>query len=144
MLELGCGEYSTPMLASVAAAQSRKLTVVSSDSNWLAKYSYLESPDCELCLIERKEWPRVDLEGDWGFVLLDNEQTVNDRFRLLKKLAHSARLVVFHDANVLEESGRSWQPISRLFRYIYVDRRREPSTAVVSNDVDPSVWLPKK
>lgn len=74
-------------------------------------------------------------------VLVDNEQSVQQRLGLVRRLASRAKLVVLHDANAVERGSGSWHPIKRLFRHLYVHRRLRPYTAVMSNYVDPGSWF---
>lgn len=141
ILELGCGDYSTPVLASISAAQDRPLTIISSDRNWSARYKYLVGNRIDIQSIDWPEWPRVTFEDTYGMVLVDNEQTVKQRLGLVKRLASRANLIVLHDANAVERDRYSWHPTLRLFRYLYVHRQLRPYTAVMSNYVDPQAWF---
>ncbi len=141
ILELGCGDYSTPTIAAIANAQNRKFDVITSDSIWASRYEYLNGPSFTISVIDKIQWPRVTIDGQYGMVLVDNEQTVSQRIRLVKRLAQVAKTVVLHDADVIERSKRSWQPISRLFQFLYVHRQRRPYTAIMSNKVDVGFWF---
>ena len=141
ILELGCGDYSTPTLASITSAQGRHLTVISSDNSWASRYAYLIGPRFDLKVIDRISWPRIEFAGQHGMVLVDNEQIVFDRLKLVRRLGAVANTVVLHDADVVERAGRSWHPIKRLFKYLYIHRQRRPFTAVMSNRVDPQSWF---
>lgn len=141
ILELGCGDYSTPVLASIAHAQDRPLTIVSSDPIWAARFEYLESSLIELKIIDSSNWPRFSFEETYGMVLVDNEQTVQQRMGLVRRLASRAKVVVLHDANAVERDSGSWHPTKRLFRHLYVHRRLRPYTAIMSNYVEPKLWF---
>ena len=138
ILELGCGHYSTPLLASIAKMQQRKLHLISSDPKWA---EFFQKDSQNISIIEGNSWPDVSLSGDWGMVLVDNEQYVYQRFAQLFKLHENAKIVVFHDANRIAENEISWGPIQILYKYVYFFDRYSPSTAILSNFVDPSSWF---
>jgi hypothetical protein len=80
ILEMGCGDYSTPLLCAFANAQSRELLVQSSDPEWMSKFSLYE---CD----------------EWGFVFLDSEESTADRIRRLPQLLAVTPLVLLHDSD---------------------------------------------
>lgn len=129
ILELGCGDYSTPVLAEFARDRREKLTVLSADPEWSARYRAIadvrpvaawesfESPSA---------WPRPDgAAGRWGLVLLDNEQLTRDRVRLLPALAIVARIVVVHDVDKMVDLD-AWETVRALFYRIEVDHDLGP------------------
>lgn len=141
ILELGCGFYSTPVLASIASAQARDLDVLSSNRQWLDRFKYLESHSIKRTLVEHANWPRVTFARAYGMVLVDNEQTVKHRLRLVHRLAQIAKVVVLHDANAIDQEEGGWHPTRRHYRSIYIHRRQWPHTAVLSNHVQLSEWF---
>ena len=141
ILELGCGDYSTPALAAIAFAQQRTLRIVSSDPVWARRYAYLGGPWCEIRVIEKGEWPTTECGSGWGMVLVDNEQRVAQRCKQVLRLASKARLIVLHDSNVLGRRAPFWKTAHERFRYVYQFRRRVPHTTVFSDHVDPAPWF---
>lgn len=138
ILELGCGHYSTPLLASIAKMQDRKLHVMTSDPVWAGHF---EKDPHEIKWVKPSGWPEASLEGDWGMVLVDHEEFVVCRFAQLLKLHQNAKVVVFHDANRIEEEGISWGLIQSLYKHVYFFDRYFPTTAILSNFVDPRSWF---
>lgn len=117
ILELGCGDYSTPLLCAFANAQSRELLVQSSDPEWMSKFSLYECDDVTVQQINWSRWqpPRPKYESDeWGFVFLDSEESTADRIRRLPQLLAVTPLVLLHDADHAmqrqhwEEMTRGW------------------------------------
>jgi hypothetical protein len=141
ILELGCGDYSTPTLASITRAQGRLLNVITSDATWASRYKYLLGPNFSLKIINYVDWPRVEFGGQYGMVLVDNEQIVFERLKLVRRLRGVANTVVLHDADVVERAGRSWHSIKRLFKNVYIHRQRRPHTAIMSDCVNPQDWF---
>ncbi len=138
ILELGCGHYSTPLLASIAKTQGRRFDLITSDPKWAKKF---QNDPHQLQLIDFSIWRKCLFEGDYGVVLIDHEELVKDRFNHLFKLSEKAKVVVFHDANRIDETGVSWGLIHAFYRYVYVYDRYFPTTAVLSNYVDPRQWF---
>ena len=138
ILELGCGHYSTPLLALVAKTQGRHFQLIASDPEWVKQFQ--KDPN-QLQLIDFSMWQELPLEGEWGMVLVDHEELVINRYAQLFKLHEKAKVVVFHDANRIEEQGVSWGPIHLLYRHVYFYDRYFPKTAILSNYVDPSTWF---
>ncbi len=138
ILELGCGHYSTPLFSSIAKAQKRDFQIVTSDPEW-AK-SFQTDPN-HLQIIEFHQWPEFVFEGEWGLVLVDHEEFVIHRFAQLFKLSEKAKVVVFHDANRIDEQEVSWGLIHTLYKYVYIYDRYFPRTAILSNYVDPQEWF---
>jgi hypothetical protein len=138
ILELGCGHYSTPLLSSIAKTQGRDFQLITSDPAWAKQFQ--NDPD-QLQLIDFSMWAEFPFEGEWGMVLLDNEELVIDRSIQLFKLNEKAKVVVFHDADRIEQQGTSWGLIHMLYRHVYFYDRYCPHTAILSNYVDPSQWF---
>ena len=141
LLELGCGEYSTPPLAAICRAQCRRMLVTASDSDWLQRFEFLRkyNSSLQLHLIPKEEWPRTDFASDFGMALIDNEQFVKDRMRLATRLAARCKVVVLHDAEFPDQE--SWQPMKRHFRHCLMRDRLRPNTAIFSNFIDPARWF---
>ena len=138
ILELGCGHYSTPLLASIAKTQGRNFQFITSDENWAKQF---QSDPNRLQIIDFSHWPEYSFEGEWGMVLVDHEELVSNRFAQLFKLNEKAKVVVFHDSNRIDEQNISWGLIHMLYQHVYFYDRYYPRTAILSNFVDPSEWF---
>ena len=123
ILELGCGHYSTPLLAAIAAYQERKYLVQASNAEWAAKF--VEDADVELV-----DWATWEPKGEWGLVFLDSEEAVKDRIERLPALAKIAKLVVMHDANVAVQNPH-WKECVQDYKQISMYHRHVPWTAVL-------------
>lgn len=124
ILELGCGHYSTPILASIAAAQGRKFLVQASNEEWAGQF--LETAEVEL--VDWKTW--APPEGRWGMVFLDSEEAVRDRIKRLPDLAKVADVVVMHDANIAMKNP-DWKSLVVDYQKIEVYHRHVPWTVVM-------------
>ncbi len=141
VMELGCGEFSTPALSAVCRFQQRRLAVVSSDTTWQARYGALVRHKFDLMAITNDQWESFQLPDQLGFALVDNEQRVRERIQTVTRLAKPCKVVLLHDANVIIRTRQLWQPVLDQFDYCFVYRERHPYTAVLSNYVDPSPWF---
>ena len=92
ILELGCGDYSTPVLSSIAKRLGVKLFVKSSSPDWANKYTSLADVE----IVDWETWKPV---GKYGLVFLDNEQYTSERIKLLPMLAKVSKVIVMHDAD---------------------------------------------
>jgi len=86
ILELGCGDYSTPVLAAIAAHLGVQFSFMSSSQEWAEKY-----PGGRIVDWETVVFPQADV------VFLDNEERTRDRIKHLPALAKTSRVVVMHD-----------------------------------------------
>jgi hypothetical protein len=90
IIEMGCGDYSTPLLAEIAAHQGRTFEVYTADRKWGSKYELM-------C--------RVNYINDWskytypkcGLTFLDNEQYVRHRKLHVPRLLEVSDVVICHD-----------------------------------------------
>jgi hypothetical protein len=90
IVEMGCGDYSTPLLAEIAAVQSRSFTVYTTSKEWGDKYS--SALDVRILLSwDAYPYPRC------GLTLLDNEEYVRDRKRHIPRLLGTSDVIICHD-----------------------------------------------
>lgn len=92
ILELGCGDYSTPLLSAVARKSGHRLVVNASDATWANRYTGI----AEVHIVNWEKWKP---EGQYGLVFLDNELHSPGRLAMLPGLSNIAKVVVMHDAS---------------------------------------------
>ena len=124
ILELGCGDYSTPVLAQIAAHLGVPFMVMSSDPVWSAKFKAV----CTVQIVA--DWTSVEFPAA-DVVMLDNEQKTRDRIRLLPALARSSRVVVVHDLEQCEAHDH-WKEMSAPFKSIEHHVVHSPGTGILS------------
>ena len=126
ILELGCGDYSTPVLSAIARRQGRVLKIQASDVNWL--YKFTEFGDIEH-VTNWDEWePPRDVD-EWGMVFLDSEQSTLGRIERLPQLMAVTRVVVLHDAQGAVTRPR-WQACTAGWD-VEIRKRYNPWTAIL-------------
>jgi len=123
-VELGCGWYSTPILAAMGGPE--RLTVHSADRDWSAQFSRLVQ------VRDVEDWTRFRMVEAHGLAVLDNEQLVRDRVKLLPRLLARAAFVVAHDwREDLDESV-----LGDAHRFVY-RRCGRPWTLIASSSFAP-------
>jgi hypothetical protein len=127
VLELGCGDYSTPTLHLLC--KNRMLVSADSDGNWCQRFIDLSS-----------ENHRVFLVGDWAcFSLIDQKWDVafvdhgpvERRKHDIERLMKQARFVVVHDT---EDTRYQYESALSRFKHRFDYKRLTPWTTVVSNE----------
>ena len=150
ILELGCGEGSTPMLHYIAIMQNREILSVDSDPTWLEKYSAYRCPrhqfqlvppstDATLCLQYQREkawreWRGAESRERWGLAFIDCAPG-EIRWELMIRLANRATVLVAHDSETDYKAGGNYQYAKALpsFKYVAEWRRWRPYTLIGSN-----------
>jgi len=167
VLELGCGDFSTPMLHYLCKGSlpqySHRLVTADMDMEWLAKFREYGSPSHDFFLIGKPEgepkvtmeiqgwrdWPMIE-EHQWGLVFIDCAPG-EARHELAIRVANRARLVICHDSETDHGAAGNYQydKAKAHFKYVTEFRRWRPYTLCLSN-VAPfeieecdRVWVPE-
>jgi hypothetical protein len=134
VLELGCGESSTPMLH--AWCNERQIVSVESNVSFLGKFTHLTRRLHRF--VHVLDWHAFDVRSlgpVWEIAFIDHapaEQRVTDMDRLRDR----AKFIILHDAQ-----DPFYQPILASFRFRLDYSDMFPHTTVVSDIVSPnSVW----
>jgi hypothetical protein len=90
ILELGRGDYSTPLLKAIAKAQGREFKSQASNKEWASRFQDVE-------IVDWDTW--VPPLGYWGMVFLDSEEHTHKRYERLHVLSTITNTIVLHDAN---------------------------------------------
>lgn len=152
ILELGCGDGSTPMLHYMAGATGRYLLSADYDPIWLRKYT--EGYGCprrhEFSLVtDWMTWPRLT-ETRWGVVFVDLAPG-EDRHRVISRLKGYTDLIIAHDSERDHGTGANYkyEQVTPLFRYVSEWRRFRPYTLILSDNISFDIeecdkrWTPK-
>ena len=155
VLELGAGDYSTPLIHT-AAERGVKVLTIEDNKEWLNKYKHLKTYLHDFKFISSKDTQKFydnDTE-QWGLVFVDNG-TWDARFAAIKKYKDVADYMVIHDCSVLPGNGigKTLDPMimkarhtgrrdySDIFKYwieffIRGWGEQNPSTLIGSNKID--------
>lgn len=119
ILELGCGDYSTPVLSAIAKFQGRQFTAQASSPEWAARLG-----------AELVDWRTWKPSGHWGMVFLDSEESVINRMKRLPELADITEVVVMHDADTAIRSD-DWEDKVKKYASCSLYEKHKPWTAVL-------------
>ncbi len=148
ILELGVGDYSTPLLHHIARVQNRPMLSVGCDATWLQKFRHFENANHEIRLIRMADWETYRFSSrdlTWGFALMDSDELIVDRFKRLPNL-REVGIVVVHDGFKSRQKGLNWAEMRRFFHNVILVRKRYPlvagdeemDVAVLSNFMNPA------
>lgn len=143
VLELGCGDFSTPLLHAICSVNKRFLLSTDTDKKWLNLFIDLEQPWHQFLYVPVYEddwttnpkphlWDEVGNDRHWGVVFVDHrpgERRVVD----IQRLRSNADIIVVHDT---EQPSYNYEPVLKTFKYKYVYERYLVTTTVVSDTID--------
>jgi len=136
VLELGCGEGSTPMLHYICKMTGRVLTTLETDATWLKKYEQYRSQGHRLYHVT--DWDRLneylDHEAWFSVVFVDNAPG-ESRVKLISRLKDRARFIIAHDSERDWGTGANYryETVKPMFKYVTEFRRWRPYTLILSN-----------
>lgn len=143
VLEMGCGDFSTPLLHAVCAQTRRLLVSTDTDQAWLALFRDLETAWHRFEYVPVYEddwainpkptlWDAIGSDTHWGVVFVDHrpgERRAVD----IARLRHQADIIVAHDT---QEAGYQYEPVFATFKYRYTYERYAVQTTLVSDTVN--------
>ena len=132
IIELGAGEYSTPMLHAIVAACGGGLLTLDNSDKWLADYADLAKHFHELRVVS--DWAGVsEIDEPWDLAFVDHAPAER-RWRDVVRLAKSAAIVVVHDTEPFTAYG--FDQARPEFRYVETCKRWRTWTSICSNEID--------
>lgn len=134
VLELGCGDFSTPILRAVTKARGARFIIASSNAERIAKFR----GDCdEMIVIDR--WRDWVPEGNFAVCLLDNEQVTWERYKHLPGLMQHCQCVIVHDADRFVRLP-GWQELLSEIPHLWY-RKHLPHTVAFMPEAAPVACL---
>lgn len=147
ILELGCGNYSTPILHEVAEKSLRYVLTLDCDQEWMSRFTGMRSAYHSLVCVGMTDgfkktgvsvkedfdvWQNctlIDNEPMWSVVLVDHRPGERRKDEIVR-LKDRAYYIVVHDS---QEPGYGYEPVLSQFKYRYDYKRYDTWTTVVSN-----------
>lgn len=139
VLELGCGDFSTPVLHELCAYFQRSLLSADSDLSWIDNFKDLENSWHKFIYIpvfETKKnsklelWNSIPLQ-DWGMIFVDHAP-IRRRVDDIARFKDHAQIIVVHDYEKIDKE------IFNEFKYKYVYERYVSQTILISNVINLS------
>ena len=142
VFEMGCGDFSTPLLHGICKFQNKYLLSTDTSQEWLSLFRDMESSNHEFIYVPvyEDDWeknPKPELWNNignqtWGVVFIDHRP--GDRRKVdVKRFADKAEIIVVHDT---EYDGYGYDFTE--FKYQYVYARYKTHTTILSNKIDIS------
>lgn len=125
IVELGCGDYSTPIIHEIAAVQGRTVRTLESDAGWLNKFSGYKTDWHTLELVT--SWDAVRYEDRIGLSFID-QTPGHTRPTEFLKLREVADVLILHDT---ESTGYNWRSVYSEFDHIETNTTQRPATTVL-------------
>lgn len=131
ILEMGCGDFSTPLLHAICIKSHRTLVTAENDLLWMNLFADLKTP--WHTFIYATDWTSIGKDTHWGLVFIDHapaEQRIVD----IARLRNNTDVFVMHDTET--EGSYNWSKILPTFKYQFTYKRYPTWTSVVSDTID--------
>ena len=144
IFEMGCGDYSTPILHAICTAQRRQLLSTDTSKEWINyfidmendfhKFVYVPVYDDDWSLNPKPEkWDEVGNQK-WSVVFIDHRP--GERRRVdIDRFKNISQIIVVHDT---QHHGYEYETVFCKFKYRYDYKRYNVYTTLVSNFIDVS------
>lgn len=134
ILELGAGDFSTPLLHAICSGTQRTLVTAEMDKNWLQLFLDLERDWHNFVHVAGPSaWDLVGQNTHWSVVFVDHHPGWR-RAVDIKRLRSHTDIFVAHDTDIPQDYG--YNSIIPSFKYKYVYRRYKRTTTVFSDTID--------
>lgn len=126
VIELGAGNYSTPILHEIASAQDRHLTTVDNNADWLNRFKIFENDGHTLELLQ--SWNDFKPES-YGLAFVDHaDPPSHPRWLQVQKLLPVSGVIVIHDT---EDDQYGYAKLMGQIEIIDEDRTFKTHTQVI-------------
>ncbi len=128
VLELGCGDGSTPYLKKYCEDNGLELVSYDFHPEWAAKFNAIHVID----------WETIDWRREYGVALCD--ESPGEQRRLSIPKMHHVKIVIGHDTEIAADHGYQMRTPMQKYRY-FADWKTEGAWAsVCSNFYDVTSW----
>ncbi len=141
ILELGCGDFSTPLLHAICSVNQRTLLSADADKKWLRLFLDLETPWHKFIYVpvfenpnnpQAHEWDQVGKGIHWSIVFIDHSPGYR-RATDIQRLRTHADIFIVHDT---EKAYKDYKPVLESFKYKFVFKRYKKQTTLVSDTIN--------
>jgi hypothetical protein len=148
VLELGCGDYSTPMLHGLCAPTKRMLVSTDASKTWLdlfidmhcdwhtfiyvPAYGPQSNKNNTMFSPEQDAWDAIGSDTHWSVVFVDHHPALR-RVIDIERLRSHTDIFIVHDT---EDHLYGYDKVLKTFKYVYEYRRYHVTTTVVSDTID--------
>lgn len=137
ILELGMGDYSTPIVHYMCTKNKREIYSYESKPDWFAQFKEFNTDWHRILLVD--DWDKVPIEnnGIWSVAFVDHapgERRIVD----IARLREHCHFVIVHDS---QEPGYKYEPYFKSYKYRYDYKRYDTETTVISNFFNPKDYL---
>lgn len=146
ILELGMGDFSTPMLHLMCAGMGRYLVSVDTDLHWMENFNHWEAPDHKFVWAYEDDWNEVlrhlrdepTIPKFWDVVFVDHKPG-EARVNSIEAFADRATYIVVHDTEEQDKhitpcgANYGYEKVFQNFKHRWDFKRYRPYTTVVSN-----------
>ena len=141
ILELGSGDFSTPILHALCSGKKRLIVTTDTDKAWLSLFDDLETEWHKFVYVpvyndfgvasSPHNWNDIGNDYHWSVVLVDHRP--GERRRVdIQRLRNNTDIFVIHDT---QEPSYEWS-ILLTFKYSYTYTRYNTYTTIISDTID--------
>jgi predicted O-methyltransferase YrrM len=133
VIELGSGNYSTPLIHEVVKSRGRKLDTYDSNEQWLERFRNLEDESTRLHHV--KDWDSFSVDKKYGLAFIDHaDPPSHQRWTQVVKLIPFSSLIIIHDTEDDQYGYKNLDDVSGL-ELIEEDERHSARTKVFKTNV---------
>jgi hypothetical protein len=130
VLELGMGDFSTPMLHELLKRTDRLLVSIENDKEWFKNFSDLGN---DKHFLYNSKYNIVITNLNFSVVLVDNAPA-EDRINAIQHYMNDTEIFVVHDTDKMDYYG--YTEAFKQFKYTKTYERYKKSTTLLSNSID--------
>lgn len=140
VLELGVGNFSTPVLHAVCGALKRNLVSLEADHMWAQQFSHLVLDRHKIFCVDYFHYlENIDPSTRYGVAFIDHSPGGESRAKAFRLLSQRAAYVVVHDYHLENEDAIS--PMLLGMKWFAVTSTQQPPTLIASRDFELPVGL---
>lgn len=146
ILEMGCGDFSTPLLHAICSVNQRMLLSTDTDKEWLNLFLDLETPWHTFAYVpvfdnpknpQENKWNAIGNDVHWSIVFIDHHPGTRRAVDIQRLRSHTDIFVV-HDT---EKGYKGYKSVLASFKYKFVYKRYKKQTTLVSDTIDVTTFF---